>query len=138
MIPISAGLFNFDKDRLNYVYGGTYSHYMPLMAQYKMQMDMINIAKKNKLPIYDFGGISGNFDEKSPNYGVYAFKKGYGGKVVEYIGEFDLVINKPIYTIYNEVYSKYREIKKIKSKVENIENMTIKNIFQKNNKQDID
>ena len=27
------------------------------------------------------------------NYGVYEFKKGFGGRVVEYIGEFDLIIS---------------------------------------------
>ncbi len=74
-IPISAGVFIFDNDRLNYVYGGTYKEYMPLMAQYKMQMEMIKLAMERGLPIYDFGGISGNFTPGSENYGVYEFKK---------------------------------------------------------------
>ncbi|MDE6284409.1 MAG: aminoacyltransferase, partial [Bacilli bacterium] len=104
MIPISAGVFIFDADRANYVYGGTYSHYMPLMAQYKMQMDMIEIAQEKKLPLYDFGGISGDFTPGTPNYGVYEFKKGFGGFVIEYIGEFNLVIH-PFYSgLYNTMY----------------------------------
>ena len=49
-IPISAGVFIFDNDRLNYVYGGTYKEYMPLMAQYKMQMEMIKLAMERGLP----------------------------------------------------------------------------------------
>ena len=93
-IPISAGVFIYDSERMNYVYGGTYKEYMPLMAQYKVQMEMIKYTKeKLKLPIYDFGGISGDFNPKSKNYGVYEFKKGFGGRVVEYIGEFDLIIS---------------------------------------------
>ena len=32
---------------------------------------------------------------------VYTFKKGFSGYVVELIGEFDLIISKPLYYLYN-------------------------------------
>lgn len=117
-IPISAGVFIYDSDRLNYVYGGTYKEYMPLMAQYKMQIEMIRLAKEKKLPIYDFGGISGNFTPGSENYGVYEFKRGFCGNVVEYIGEFDLPLRKIDYYTYVISYKLYRNIKKIAAKIE--------------------
>lgn len=116
MIPISAGVFVFDRDRANYVYGGTYSYYMSLMAQYKLQMDMIFLAKDKNIELYDFGGISGNFTPGTPDYGVYEFKRGFGGYVIEYIGEFDLVVNKFLYNLYNLGYGLYRSFKKVKSK----------------------
>lgn len=116
-IPISAGVFIFDNDRLNYVYGGTYKEYMPLMAQYKMQMEMIKLAMEKKLPIYDFGGISGNFTPGSENYGVYEFKRGFGGNVLEYIGEFDLILDKFGYYIYDIGYKLYRNTKKVIAKI---------------------
>ena len=116
-IPISAGVFIYDKDRLNYVYGGTYREYMSLMAQYKMQMEMIKLAKEKNLPIYDFGGISGDFTPGSENYGVYEFKRGFGGNVIEYIGEFDLVLNKFGYFVYNIGYKLYRNTKKVIAKI---------------------
>ena len=116
-IPISAGVFIFDNDRLNYVYGGTYKEYMPLMAQYKMQMEMIKLAMERGLPIYDFGGISGNFTPGSENYGVYEFKRGFGGKVLEYIGEFDLILDKFGYYIYDIGYKLYRNTKKVIAKI---------------------
>ena len=116
MIPISAGVFIFDNDRTNYVYGGTYSHYMPLMAQYKLQMDMIYLSMDKGIKLYDFGGISGNFVHGTPDYGVYEFKRGFGGYVVEYIGEYDLIINKFLYYLYNIGYNLYRNLKKLKSK----------------------
>ena len=111
MIPVSAGVFIFDKDRANYVYGGTYRDYMPLMAQYMLQMEMINLAIEKKIPIYDFGGISGDFTPGTENYGVYEFKRGFGGYVIEYIGEFDLVLNKLGYNIYYGGYNLYRGFK---------------------------
>lgn len=116
MIPVSAGVFIFDKDRVNYVYGGTYSHYMSLMAQYKLQMEMIWLGKKKNISLYDFGGISGDFNVMSPNYGVYEFKRGFGGYVVEYIGEFDYVLDEVFYNFYNVGYKLYRDFKHLKAK----------------------
>ena len=113
LIPISAGVFIKDQNMLHYVYGGTYLHYMSLMAQYKMQFAMIKYAKDQNLTIYDFGGISGDFNQGSPNYGVYEFKRGFGGYIVEYIGEFDLIIDKKIYYLYSFMFSFYRRLKKI-------------------------
>ena len=119
MIPVSAGVFIFDKDRTNYVYGGTYKAYMSLMAQYMMQMEMIILSKKLNIPLYDFGGISGDFDSNSENYGVYDFKRGFGGYVVEYIGEFDLILDKFGYTVYGRAYELYRDIKHLIGKIIN-------------------
>lgn len=119
LIPISAGIFIFDKNRTNYVYGGTISEYMSLMAQYKLQMDMIYLSMDKKIKLYDFGGISGDFRIGTPNYGVYEFKRGFGGQVVEYIGEFNLIINYPLSLLYNLIYSLYRKIKSIKAYIKN-------------------
>lgn len=45
--------------------------------------------------IFNFGYIKNN-DKKNGNY---TFKMGFGGKVYEYIGNYDLVINKYLYNI---------------------------------------
>lgn len=119
LIPLSAGVFIYDKYYMHYVYGGTYKEYMPFMAQYKLQFDMIKYARNKQLPIYDFGGISGNFVLNSKDYGVYEFKRGFGGYVVEYIGEFDLIINKKFYLVYNFMYKVYRNLKKMLVKLKN-------------------
>ncbi|MCI8777786.1 MAG: aminoacyltransferase [Bacilli bacterium] len=113
LIPLSAGVFIYDKYYMHYVYGGTYKEYMPLMAQYKLQFDMIKYAKDKKLPFYDFGGISGNFVLGSKDYGVYEFKRGFGGNVIEYIGEFDFVVNRLFYSIYYVAFNIYRNLKNI-------------------------
>jgi lipid II:glycine glycyltransferase (peptidoglycan interpeptide bridge formation enzyme) len=33
-------------------------------------------------------------DETHPKYGIYRFKKGFNGRVVNYAGEFDIHISK--------------------------------------------
>jgi len=100
-IPISTGVFLIDRKCVHYVYGGTIKSYMHFMASYELQYFMIKFAKDNKKSIYDFGGISGNFDKNSQDYGIYEFKRGFGGRVIEYIGEFDLVVDKFYFHLYN-------------------------------------
>ena len=92
---------------------------MPLMAQYKLQMEMIAECKRRNLPIYDFGGISGDFRAANPMYGVFEFKRGFGGYVVEYIGEFTYIFDKVSYNLYNLAYKAYRTINRIRFKFSN-------------------
>ena len=90
---------------------------MSLMAPYKIQMEMIGYTKELGIALYDFGGISGDFKPKSKNYGVYEFKRGFGGYVVEYIGEFDLILNFIGYNVYDKGYDVYREIRNLAAKI---------------------
>lgn len=111
LIPLASSVFILDKDRVNYVYGGAIKEYMSLSAQYKFQYEMLKFATENNYSIYDFGGISGNFeDSNDPHYGIYGFKKGFKGYIVEYIGEFDLIINNFSYKLYKITYSTYKTL----------------------------
>ena len=62
------------------------------MPNYLLQWEMIKWAIENKCKIYDFRGVSGDIDENNPLYGLYRFKKGYGGKLTEFVGEFEMVL----------------------------------------------
>ena len=116
MIPISCAMFIMDKDTVNYVYSGSFSKYNYFNAQYMIQNEMIKYAVSKGYKVYDFGGISGNFEMGTPDYGVYAFKKNFNGRVIEYIGEYDLVINSVLYFMYKNGYTLYRNSKKIFSR----------------------
>lgn len=98
MIPLSAALFILYEDEVSYFFSGSYQKYMKFYAQYAIQWHMIRYAIKNKYKIYNFLGINGNFDKNNPEYGVYEFKKGFNGRVVEYIGDFELPVS-PYYYI---------------------------------------
>ena len=53
---------------------------------------MILWAVENKCHYYDLMGVPGNIeDENNPIYGLYRFKKGFGGEMWEFVGEFDMV-----------------------------------------------
>ena len=70
-------------------------------AQYLIQWHMIKYAAEHGFRRYNFYGIRGLPDPASPDYGIYRFKKGFGGHVVELIGSFELPVNKPIYHLHH-------------------------------------
>lgn len=111
MIPLTAAVFILDKNQMNYVYGGTYAYYFSLNAQYRLQMEMIRLSMDLDLKAYDFGGIPGVFDSNSEQYKIYDYKRGYGGHVIEYIGEFDLPINRVYFSLYKNLLRIYKRIK---------------------------
>ena len=74
-----------------YVYGASSNEHRNLMPNYLMQWTMIQWAIESGCFLYDFQGIPHYDDETHPNYGVYRFKQGFNGEVVELAGEFDYV-----------------------------------------------
>ena len=52
---------------------------------------------KNKFDYIDLNGITGDFSKENPYYGLNEFKLGFNPKAYEFIGEFDLIINKGAY-----------------------------------------
>ncbi len=48
----------------------------------------------------DLGSVPGEFDKKGKYYNVIRGKTGFNSSVIEYVGEFDLIINSFIYQFY--------------------------------------
>ena len=78
---------------------------------------MINYAKEHNYQTFNFYGIDGDFSKESKNYGLFDFKRGFGAEVVELIGEFDLVIDKPMYILYNIAFKTYKFLKNTKNHI---------------------
>lgn len=90
---LAGGMFINYGTEIVYVFSGTSSYYRNFQAQYLVQWDMIRFAVKNNYKVYNFYGISGNFSKEDKRHGLYEFKKSFGGHVIEYIGDFDLVVD---------------------------------------------
>lgn len=82
-------------DKVWYLYGASSNEHRRLMPNYLLQWRMIEWAVEKNCRIYDFRGVSGDLNPDSPLYGLYKFKRGFGGDFTEFIGELDLVLNKP-------------------------------------------
>lgn len=97
---------NYGKETLSFI-GGAYQDLMEYQPFYTIHHEMIKYAVENNYDFYNFYGISGDFDPKSEMYGVYQFKRGFGGEVVELIGEYDKSLSF-LYKIYKFGYRLYR------------------------------
>lgn len=102
------------KDKVWTVHGGNHSKLMSLNANYLVYYEIIKDANKEGYKIVDLFGTCGeaNPEPSNPVYGIHFFKKRLGGEYCEFIGEYDLPINKAMYTLYKT----YKNIKNKKRK----------------------
>ncbi|MDD6224254.1 MAG: peptidoglycan bridge formation glycyltransferase FemA/FemB family protein [bacterium] len=97
--------------------GGAYQEYLDFQPFYSIHYELIKYACANHYRYYNFYGISGNLVESDPMYGIYLFKKGFGGQVVELMGEFDMPVSKFYYRLYRISYAIIHKLKKLKTKM---------------------
>lgn len=95
--------------------GGSYQKFMEFQSAYTVHFEGVKYAVEHGYDRYNFYGITGDFTKDNPLLGLYLFKRGFGGNVVELLGEFDLVISKFWYTIYKLSFKCYHKIKNIKN-----------------------
>ena len=68
---------------------------------------MIRDAMASGAHVYDLRGITDTLDSDDAHVGLIQFKVGTGGEAVEYAGEWDLPLNRPLYKAF-EVYMSRR------------------------------
>ncbi len=92
-----------------YLYGASTRQKGRLMASYGVQWQGILWAKANGKRYYDMWGIpdenedmlEDQFKDRTDGlWGVYRFKRGWGGEVVRSVGAWDKVYNPLVYTAY--------------------------------------
>jgi len=107
---ISATLAMILGDKVWYLYGASSNRYRNVMPNYLIQWEMIQWAKKKGCLIYDFRGVSGDINENNPLYGLYKFKKGFNGKLTEFIGEWDAVYSRGFYWLWTRILPIYLKV----------------------------
>jgi lipid II:glycine glycyltransferase (peptidoglycan interpeptide bridge formation enzyme) len=87
---------------LYYPYGGSSRKYKEVMASYALMWQAIKFGRQNHCRTFDLWGIpEPNPSPQNPWYGFYRFKIGFAPQPAEFIGAYDLVLNQPLYTLYN-------------------------------------
>ncbi len=94
------------------LFGGTDDNLMQFQSAYTVHYAGIKYAIDHGYKRYNFYGITGDFRKENPLFGLYLFKKSFGGHVVELIGEYDLIISKFWYHSYNIAFGLYHKLKK--------------------------
>jgi peptidoglycan pentaglycine glycine transferase (the first glycine) len=115
---VLAGIMAFAfGQRAWYMYGASSDEHRNLMPSYLLQWEAILWAKQRGCLTYDLWGIPDEeedvlereFLKRSDGlWGVYRFKRGFGGRVVHYLGAYDYVYSPLLYWLYNKVVS-YRQ-----------------------------
>ena len=108
-IALSSIITTKYKDKVWTVHGGNLDILRELNANYFLYYKIIEDAKKDGYSMVDFFGTTG--DINSHVAGIHLFKKRFGGEYVEFIGEFDLVINKLLYFIYTYILPRIKKSK---------------------------
>ncbi len=105
-----AGIMVFSAGKTAwYLYGASSNEKRNLMATYGVQWEAIRWAKRRGCTVYDLWGIpdedaetlEAQFETRSDGlWGVYGFKRGWGGEVVRSAGAWDKVYNPLVYKLY--------------------------------------
>ena len=83
-----------------YSYGASSTEKRDVRASNAVQWTMIRHAMQAGAEVYDLRGITETLDADDPHVGLVQFKVGTGGEAVEYAGEWDLPLNRPLYKAF--------------------------------------
>ena len=90
-----------------YSYGASSTEKREVRGSNAVQWQMIRDSLAAGAHVYDLRGITATLDADDDHVGLIQFKVGTGGEAVEYAGEWDLPLNRPIYKAF-ELYLKRR------------------------------
>jgi lipid II:glycine glycyltransferase (peptidoglycan interpeptide bridge formation enzyme) len=90
-----------------YSYGASSTEKRDVRGSNAVQWAMISDALAAGADVYDLRGITDTLDSDDPHVGLIQFKVGTGGEAVEYAGEWDLPLNRPLYKAF-DLYMKRR------------------------------
>ncbi|HJQ05809.1 MAG TPA: peptidoglycan bridge formation glycyltransferase FemA/FemB family protein [Nocardioides sp.] len=83
-----------------YSYGASSTAKREVRGSNAIQWAMIREAIAAGATVYDLRGITETLDTDDPHVGLIQFKVGTGGEAVEYAGEWDLPLNRPLYKAF--------------------------------------
>ncbi|WP_061213065.1 lipid II:glycine glycyltransferase FemX [Syntrophomonas wolfei] len=107
---VAATLALISAGKVWYLYGASSNLHRNVMPNYLIQWEMIQWARQQGCSIYDFRGVSGDLDEDNPLYGLYRFKKGFNGDLLEFVGEWDKVYSPLFYWLWTKVLPVYLKL----------------------------
>ena len=92
--PLSGAFVVVFGEKMWFMHGASGKEKRKLQGNYLLQWEVMRWAKRRGVTHCDFMGAPKPEDrnEEDPYYGVYRFKLGFGGDVVEYLGCTDLPV----------------------------------------------
>ena len=87
--------------RVWYSYGASSDAGRDVRPSNALQWQMMRDAQATGAAVYDLRGISDTLREDDPLFGLIRFKVGTGGEAVEYLGEWDRPLNRPLARVFD-------------------------------------
>ncbi|HYP46642.1 MAG TPA: peptidoglycan bridge formation glycyltransferase FemA/FemB family protein, partial [Propionibacteriaceae bacterium] len=84
-----------------YSYGASSTAKREVRGSNAIQWQMIRDALAAGATVYDLRGITEGLEAEDSHLGLIQFKVGTGGEAVEYLGEWDLPLNLPLYAAFD-------------------------------------
>ncbi len=84
-----------------YSYGASSTEKRDVRGSNAVQWAMIRHALADGAEVYDLRGITDTLDADDSHVGLIQFKVGTGGEAVEYVGEWDLPLNRALYKAFD-------------------------------------
>ena len=84
-----------------YSYGASSSAKRDVRGSNAVQWQMMRDALAAGADVYDLRGITDTLDAEDDHIGLIQFKVGTGGEAVEYVGEWDLPLNRLVYKAFD-------------------------------------
>ena len=109
-ITLSAHFIIEYRDKAWVLYAGNHNILTDTYTNYKTYEQHIKYYYDKKIKTYDQFGTIGDLRKENPLLGLHEFKKKFGGNYVEFTGEFDLVLNKPMYFVFTKLVPLYRKL----------------------------
>jgi peptidoglycan pentaglycine glycine transferase (the first glycine) len=115
--PISAVIVFKFGDRAWYFYGGSSNMHREKMSNYLLQWEAMRWARSQGCTKYDLWGVpdedldtlEATFTKQSTGlWGVYRFKRGFGGELKRSEGPWDRIYKPNLYRLYS-LWLKYRK-----------------------------
>jgi lipid II:glycine glycyltransferase (peptidoglycan interpeptide bridge formation enzyme) len=83
-----------------YLNGANADRERSLRASNALQWSMIERAHAAGAATYDLRGVKDSLDPDGPHYGLLRWKLGTGGYVAETVGDWEIVLNRPLHQAY--------------------------------------
>lgn len=114
--PIAGGITLVYGDKAWAMYGGAANVHTNLKAYYGLNYQRMLWANERGAKYFDFFGIPVKREPGAKLYGLYQFKKSFGGEEYDFIGEYDLVVNKFYHLVWKGVKASFSILKKLKNR----------------------
>ncbi len=101
--PVAGAVIFKFGDRAWYLHGMSLPEHNKKMAPHLLQWEAMRWAKKAGCHVYDMWGAPDEFNESDSLWGVYRFKRGYGGQVARSIGAWDYPARPLLYFLYTNL-----------------------------------